>query len=270
MVAEAQGGILLGADADLVRFVQERAAKIFNDIRLNARVLELKPEAQGIRVVMELGTEKKEEVYDRVLVSVGRTPVSRWLGLEKTKVQINDRGFIQADHQQRTAEPGIYAIGDVTGGMLLAHKAAKDAKVAVGAILGTTESHDYVIPAVVFTDPEIAWCGLTESDAKAKNIPVQIVKFPWTASGRAVTLDRTDGVTKFIIDPQTEKILGVGICGVGAGELISEAALAIEMGAKAKDLEKVVHPHPTLSETIMECAEMFYGVSANAYSRKRN
>lgn len=270
VVAEALGGILLGADADLVRFVQERAVKIFQEIRLNAKVIEMKPETKGIRVRMEFGGEKKEELYDRVLVSVGRAPVTQGLGLEKTKIQLNEKGFIQVDASQQTAEPAIYAIGDVTGGMLLAHKASHDAKMAVEDILGKKEVNEPVIPAVVFTDPEVAWCGLTETGAKEKNIPVQIVKFPWTASGRAVTLDRTDGVTKLVVDPQTEKILGAGICGAGAGELIAECVLAIEMGAKVKDLEKAVHPHPTLSETLMECAEMFYGVSTHAYSRKRN
>lgn len=269
-VAEALGGILLGADADLVRLVQERAAKTFKEIRLNAKVTQLKPLAGGIEVAMTAGGAEKQEVYDRVLVSIGRTPNGKDLGLEKTKVQVDPKGFIQVDASQRTAEPDIFAIGDVTGGMMLAHKASKDAKVAVDAILGTTGNvKESLIPAVVFTDPELAWCGLTEAEAKAKNIPVQIVKFPWSASGRAITLERTDGATKLLVDPQTEKILGVGICGAGAGELISEGLLAVEMGLKARDLSRIVHPHPTLSETLMECAEMFYGHATHAYSRKR-
>ena len=269
-VAEALGGILLGADADLVRLVQERASKIFKEIRLNAKVIQLKPLAEGIEVHMTTGGEEKREIYDRVLVSIGRTPNGQDLGLEKTKVQMDPKGFIQVDARQRTAEPDIYAIGDVTGGMMLAHKASKDAKVAVNAILGAmAEEKEPLIPAVVFTDPELAWCGLTEAEAKAKNIPVQIVKFPWSASGRALTLERTDGATKLLIDPKTEKILGVGICGIGAGELINEGLLAVEMGLRAKDLARIVHPHPTLSETLMECAEMFYGHATHAYSRKR-
>ena len=269
-VAEVLGGILLGGDADLVRLVQERAAKIFKEIRLNTQVTQMKRCATGIEVRMMVGGEEKREVYDRVLVSIGRTPNAQGLDLERTKVQVDSKGFIQVDAHQRTAEPDIYAIGDVTGGMMLAHKAAKDAKVAVGAILGKTGVvKEPLIPAVVFTDPELAWCGLTEAEAKAKNIPVQIVKFPWSASGRALTLGRTDGATKLLIDPQTEKILGVGICGVGAGELISEGLLAVEMGLKAQDLARIVHPHPTLSETLMECAEMFYGHAIHAYSRKR-
>lgn len=289
-VAEALSGILLGADGDLVRFVQERAVNLFKEIRLNAKVSELKPLREGIEVTMTLGDETKREVYDRVLVSVGRMPNSRDLGLEKTGIQADPKGFIQVDPEQRTAEPDIYAIGDVTGGMMLAHKASKDAKAAVDAIVGKPgavkeplipacedETHkvsqvcrNHLIPAVVFTDPELAWCGLTEAEAKAKNIPVQIVKFPWSASGRALTLERTDGATKLLIDPKTEKILGVGICGVGAGELISEGLMAVEMGLTARDLARIVHPHPTLSETLMECAEMFYGHATHAYSRKRS
>ncbi|MFH1800970.1 MAG: dihydrolipoyl dehydrogenase [Candidatus Omnitrophota bacterium] len=270
-VAEALGGILLGADADLVRLVQERASKIFKEIRLNAKVTQLKALPEGIEVRMTIGGEEKREVYDRVLVSIGRTPNGRDLGLEITKVQVDSKGFIQVDARQRTADPDIYAIGDVTGGMMLAHKASKDAKTAVNAALGEAGvAKDPFIPAVVFTDPELAWCGLTEIEATVKNIPVQIVKFPWSASGRALTLERTDGATKLLVDPKTEKILGVGICGVGAGELISEGLLAVEMGLRAQDLARIVHPHPTLSETLMECAEMFYGHATHAYSRKRN
>ena len=269
-VAEALGGILLGADADLVRLVQERASKFFKEIRLNAKVTQLKPLAEGIEVRMTSGGGEKREVYDRVLVSIGRTPNAHDLGLEKTKVRVDPRGFIQVDAYDRTAEPDIYAIGDVIGGMMLAHKASRDAKVSVNAILEKTGgANEPLVPAVVFTDPELAWCGLTETEAKAKNIPAQIVKFPWSASGRALTLERTDGVTKLLIDPQTEKILGVGICGIGAGELISEGLLAVEMGLRARDLARIVHPHPTLSETLMECAEMFYGHAAHAFSRKR-
>jgi dihydrolipoamide dehydrogenase len=270
-VAEAMSGILLGADADLVRLVQERASKIFKGIRLNAKVVGLKPLREGIEVRMAAGSEEKREVYDRVLVSIGRTPNSQNLGLEKTKVQLDEKGFIRADAKQQTAEPGIYAIGDVTGGMMLAHKASNDAKVAVNAILEKAgAAKEPLIPTVVFTDPELAWCGLTEAEAKIKNITVQIVKFPWSASGRAITLERIDGVTKLLIDPGTEKILGVGICGTGAGELISEGLLAVKMGLRAQDLARIVHPHPTLSETLMECAEMFYGHATHAYSRRRS
>ncbi len=270
-VAEAMDGILLGADADLVRFVQERAAKIFKEIRLNAKVIELRSRTEGIAVKMMVGNDPKEEVFDRVLVSIGRTPNSQGLGLEKTRVKLNEKGFVQVGADQQTAEPGIYAIGDITGGALLAHKASNESKTAVDAIAGSGRSaKESLIPFVVFTDPELAWCGLTEVEAKAKDIPVQIVKFPWLASGRALTLERADGVTKLLIDPQTEKILGVGISGVGAGELISEGLLAVEMGLKARDLARIVHPHPTLSETLMEASEMLYGHATHAFSRKRN
>lgn len=269
-VAEALSGILLGADADLVRLVQERASKIFKEIRVNANVAQPKPLTEGIEVRMMMGNEEKREIYDRVLVSVGRTPVSQGLGLENTKVRMSEKGFIQVGTDQETHEPGLYAIGDVTGGMMLAHKASKDAKVAVNAICEKVESSkEPLIPAVVFTDPELAWCGLTEAEVKAKNIPVQVVKFPWSASGRALTLERTDGATKLLIDPRTEKILGVGICGAGAGELITEGLLAVEMGLRAQDLARIVHPHPTLSETLMEACEMFYGHATHAYSRTR-
>ncbi|HOW88286.1 MAG TPA: dihydrolipoyl dehydrogenase [Candidatus Omnitrophota bacterium] len=264
-VAEALNGILLGADPDLVRLVQERASKTFKDIKLNTKITGLKPLRDGV----EVQTESGNAVYDRVLVSVGRVPASQDLGLEKTKVRIHAKGFVEVSAKQQTSEPGIYAIGDVTGGMMLAHKASSDARIAVDALLGDKETKKPSIPAVVFTDPEVAWCGLTEGEAKEKNIQVQIVKFPWSASGRALTLERPDGVTKLLVDPQSEKILGVGICGVGAGELISEGVLAVEAGLKAKDLGRIVHPHPTLSETLMECAEMFYGHAAHAYSRKR-
>lgn len=271
VAAEALGGILLGADPDLVRFVHDRAMKTFLEIRLNTRVLEIRPEhSAGVRVVMEFGGMRKDELYDKVLVAVGREPVTENLGLEKINLALDEKGFIRVDKNHRTTVPHIYAVGDVAGGVLLAHKASRDAKAVVDHLVHD-EFHDgHLIPAVVFTDPELAWCGITEEEARAKQIPMQVVKFPWMASGRAVTMDRVDGVTKLLIDPKSEKILGAGICGSGAGELIGEAALAIQMGAKAKDLAHGVRPHPTLSETLTECAEMFFGYSTNAYSRKRN
>jgi len=270
VVAEALDSILTGADADLVRLVRENAGKLFKEIRVQAKIHALKPQSKGIEVKMAVGSEEKQELYDRVLVSVGRIPNAQGLGLDRTKVRVNEKGFVEVDFQQKTAAPTIYAIGDVAGGVLLAHKASQEAKVAVDAVCGETSSQNGgLIPAVVFTDPEIAWCGLTEAESKTKNVPVQIVKFPWSASGRAITMGRTDGMTKLLIDPATEKILGIGICGMGAGELIGEGALAMALGAKVRDLEKVVHPHPTLSETLMECAEMFYGHATHAFSRKR-
>jgi dihydrolipoamide dehydrogenase len=192
------------------------------------------------------------------------------LGLENTKVARDDRGFIKVNTRQETSDPSIMAIGDVVGGAMLAHKAAREARVAVEVICGEpSEFQSITIPAVIFTDPEIAWAGLTEAEAKEKGITVQVAKFPWTASGRALTFDRTDGLTKLIIDPDTERILGVGIVGHGAGELIAEGVLAIEMGATAKDLADSIHPHPTLSETMMEAAEVFYGHPTHTFVRKK-
>lgn len=270
VVVEALPNMLSGADADLVRFVEESSKNRFEEIRLDSKVLGLMAGKENVKVMIGSGGKQTEETFDSVLVSVGRVPCASGLGLEKTRVKLDEKGFIKTNSAKRTDEPAIFAIGDVTGGAMLAHKAASDAKAAIRAIDGDGPEHPApVIPAVIFTDPEIAWCGLTEYGARAQNIQAQVVKFPWTASGRAVTMDRTDGVTKLLIDPATEKILGAGIAGKGAGELIAEAALAIEKGFKAGDLGNVVHPHPTLSETLMECAEMFYGRATYAYSRKR-
>jgi len=211
-----------------------------------------------------------EESYDRVLVAIGRVPNCDDLGLENTRIQRDDRGFIRVNPQRQTDEPAIFAIGDVAGGVMLAHKASKEARIAVEVMAGEARQFEnIVIPAVVFTDPEIAWCGLTQSGAKEMGIEVEVAKFPWAASGRALSFDRTDGLTKIIIDPSTERILGVGIVGVGAGELIGEGVLAVEMGATARDLAESVHPHPTLSETLMESAEAFYGTATHVHSRKK-
>jgi dihydrolipoamide dehydrogenase len=205
-----------------------------------------------------------------VLVCVGRVPNGDDLGLENTRIEKDDRGFIKANEHQQTAEPNIYAIGDIAGGALLAHKATKEARIAIEVIAGESSAfEDIIVPAVVFTDPEVTWCGLTEAEARQKGFAVEVAKFPWSASGRALTFDRTDGLTKLVIETETERILGVGICGAGAGELISEGVFAIEMGATAKDLAESIHPHPTLSETLMECAEVFYGSATHAYSRRK-
>jgi dihydrolipoamide dehydrogenase len=210
------------------------------------------------------------QLFDRVLVAVGRRPNSAIAGLDKTRVKVNQRGFIEVDGQRRTAEPSIFAIGDVVGDPMLAHKASHEARVAIEAIHGHPSVFEpRAIPAVVFTDPELAWAGLTETEAKQQDRAVEIAKFPWAASGRAMTLDRPDGLTKLIIDPETERILGVGIVGSGAGELIAEGALAIEMGALAADLKMTIHPHPTLSETLMEAAHVFFGESAHVYKPKK-
>ena len=269
VVLEALPAILTGIDPDLVRPVSRLAQKAFKEIRLNTKVLKMATAGKQIKVTTEVDKAPREELYDRVLVSVGRVPNLADLGLENTKATRDDKGFIHCNAQRQTDDPNIYAVGDVTGGILLAHRAFKEAKIAVEAILGEASSFEnIVIPAVVFTDPEVAWCGLTETEAKQKGIEVQVAKFLWGASGRALTLDRPDGLTKLIIEPETERILGVGIVGAGAGELIGEGVLAVEMGASARDLAESVHPHPTLSETLMEAAESFYGTATHTISRR--
>ncbi|HTI97326.1 MAG TPA: dihydrolipoyl dehydrogenase [Dongiaceae bacterium] len=269
VLVEALDTLLAGADADLARPVVANAKRAFKEIRLKARVNKMSTVGKQIKVEMEYDGKKVEELYDRVLVSVGRRPNSADLGLENTKVQLDDKGFIKVNHRQQTDDPHIYAIGDIAGGILLAHKAHKEARIAVEVINGENSVFENVVmPAVVFTDPELAWCGLTEAEAKERGVKYQMVKFPWAASGRALSFDRTDGMTKMLIDPDSERVLGVGIAGAGAGELIAEAVLAIEMGATAKDIALTVHPHPTLSETLMECAEVFYGHATHTFTRK--
>ena len=269
-VVEILPGLLPGADRDLVAPLAKRLEKLFACLMVNTKVVEMKDDGHRIRVKLE-GSDVKspEQTFDHVLVSVGRKPNSGDLGLETTNTQIDAKGFIEVDHQRRTAEPSIFAVGDVVGEPMLAHKATHEGRVAVEAILRKKSTFEpRAIPGVVFTDPEIAWCGLTESQADRDNIPHKTARFPWAASGRATTLDRSDGVTKLVIEPATDRILGVGICGPGAGELISEGVLAIEMGATAKDLALTIHPHPTLSETIMESAEAFYGQCTHVYRRR--
>lgn len=270
VVAEALPAVLAGADQDLVRPVLRRVQKLFKEIRTGVKVQKMATAGKRIKVTMEMEGKVREELYDRVLVSVGRVAKMADLGLENAKIVQDEKGFVKVNEKQQTSSPNIYAIGDVAGGVLLAHKASKEARIAVEVITGESSSFEHiVIPAVVFTDPEIAWCGLTEMEAQEKKIVVEVTKFPWSASGRALSFDRTDGMTKLVIDPQTERLLGVGIVGAGAGELISEGVLAIEMGATAQDLAESVHPHPTLSETIAEAAEAFYGYSTHSLSRKR-
>jgi dihydrolipoamide dehydrogenase len=212
----------------------------------------------------------REQTFDRVLVSVGRRPNSAVPGLDRTRVKVDARGFIETNAARATAEATIYAIGDVVGEPMLAHKASHEARVAVDAALGERVVFEpLAIPAVVFTDPEVAWCGLTENEAAKQKREVSVARFPWGASGRAITLDRTDGMTKLVIHPESKRVLGVGIVGPRAGELISEAVLAVEMGASAEDLKLSIHPHPTLSETLMEAAEVFFGESTHVYKPKR-
>lgn len=269
-LVEALDTILAGADPDLARPVMKYAQSNFKEVRLKAKVQKMSTVGKQIKVEIEFNGEKKTELYDRVLVSVGRAPNGEDLGLEHAGIARDEKGFIKVNPQQQTNVPGIYAIGDIAGGVMLAHKASKEARIAVEVILGEDSAFENVIiPAVVFTDPEVAWCGLTETEAKAKGIEVTVAKFPWAASGRALTFDRTDGLTKLIVDPKTERVLGVGIVGHGAGELIAEGVLAVEMGATVQDLALTVHPHPTLSETLMEAAEVFFGHATHTYTRKK-
>ena len=259
-VVEMTSGLLPGADRDLVTPLQKRLAHQFKAIHMNTKVTKLEPTAAGIVASLEGEGVAPQQTFDRVLVSVGRRPNSRGLGLEKTKVQIDDKGFIKIDKNQRTADPKLMAIGDVAGEPMLAHKATREAKIAAETLLGEPVEFDNIaIPAVVFTDPEIAWAGITETEAKAQGKEVSVHRFPWAASGRAQTLARTEGLTKIIIEPDKQRVLGIGIVGPGAGEMIAEAVLAIEMGATARDLADSIHAHPTLSETIMEAAESVFG-----------
>jgi dihydrolipoamide dehydrogenase len=269
-VVEMTPGLLPGADRDLVAVLQKRLERLFTRIMLNTKVVRVAEEKAGIRVTFEGDVAEKEQVFERVLVAVGRRPNSKVPGLESTRVKVDDKGFIRTDPQRRSDEPTIFAIGDVAGEPMLAHKASHEARVAVDAILGhKTVFEPLAIPAVVFTDPEIAWAGLTEAQAQAEGRDIEIAKFPWGALGRAITIDRPDGLTKLVLEPKTGRVLGVGIAGSGAGELIAEGTLAIEMGATAEDLKLTIHAHPTLSETLMESAEVFFGQSTHVYKPKR-
>jgi len=269
VVIEALETILTGADPDLIRPVVKYAEKNFKAVRYKTKVTKMATKGKKIQVTSEKDGTVVEELFDRVLVSVGRVANSENLGLENTKVEQDDKKFIKVSETQQTSDPNIFAIGDIAGGVMLAHKASKEGRIAVENIAGEgAVNRDIIIPAVVFTTPEVAWCGLTETEAKAKGIEVKVAKFPWAASGRAMTFDHTDGLTKLILEPDTDRVLGVGIVGHGAGELIAEGVVAIEMGANAKDLAACVHPHPTLSETVMEAAEAFYGHATHVFARK--
>jgi dihydrolipoamide dehydrogenase len=271
-VVEMLPGLLPGADRDLVLPLHKRLEKMFDGILLNTTVAAVKDEGNGIRATLKAQDgNTQEKVFDRVLVSVGRKPNSEIEGLDKTQVKVGQRGFIQVNKQLQTDDPSIYAIGDVVGEPMLAHKASHEGRTAVEGIAGHKVAFEpNAIPAVVFTDPEVAWAGLTETQAQKENREVKIAKFPWAASGRAITLDRPEGMTKILFDPQTERVLGVGIVGVGAGELIAEGVLAIEMAALAHDVAHTIHPHPTLSETVMNAAEVFFGTATDTYRPKRN
>jgi dihydrolipoamide dehydrogenase len=269
-VVEMTAGLLPGADRDLVAVVARRLASVCEAVRLETTVTALAEDGDGVAVTLRGAAGESARRFDRVLVAAGRVPNSDVPGLDRTAVRRDARGFVAVDGQRRTAEPTIFAVGDLVGEPMLAHKASHEARTAVEAIAGHKGVFEpAAIPAVVFTDPEVAWCGLTETQARAEGRAVAVAKYPWGASGRAVTLDRPAGVTKLVIDPESEQILGVGIAGSGAGELIAEGVVAIEMGASASDLRLCIHPHPTLSETLMESAEVFFGQSTHVYRPKR-
>ena len=270
-VVEMTSSLLPGVDRDLVNVLARRLGGITRAVHVDTVVAELAAVTDGVEVTFE-ASDISEPVqrFDAVLVAVGRVPNSNIPGLEATKVELDGRGFVRVDAQRRTGEPSIFAIGDVAGEPMLAHKASHEGRVAVEVIAGHTSVFEpLAIPAVVFTDPEVAWCGLTETQAAEAQRPVSVARFPWAASGRAVTLDRPEGVTKLVIERETERLLGVGIVGTGAGELIAEGVVAIEMRATLSDLKRCIHPHPTLSETLLESAEAFTGRSTHMYRRAR-
>jgi dihydrolipoamide dehydrogenase len=264
-VVEFTDGLLPGCDRDLVRPLAARLKNVFTRILLKTKVTGLAEAKNAIKASLE-GEEvgKVDELFDRVLIAVGRFPNSANIGLDRAGVNVDEKGFIPVDRQRRTNVPHIFAIGDVAGQPMLAHKATFEGRVVAEILHGEPAEYDVrAVPAVVFTDPEIAWCGLSETEAAEQKREVKAVRFPWAASGRALTLGRTEGLTKIIVDPETERVLGVGIVGVGAGEMIAEAMLAIEMGASARDIAMTMHPHPTLSETVGEVSELVFGPSTH-------
>jgi len=272
-VVELTDGLLPGADRDLVKPLHQRLEKLYAKIYLSTKVGSLADKKEAVEVKFQNadGSNERVERFSRVLVSVGRKPVSKGIGLENTKVKLDGRGFVETDERQRTTDPHILAIGDVAGEPMLAHKASHQGRVAVEALHGGPAAFEpLAIPAVVFTDPEIAWAGLTEEQAKRENREVEVTRYPWAASGRATSLGRTEGMTKLLVDPETDRVLGVGIVGPGAGELIAEGVLAIEMGCTARDVAESIHPHPTLSETMAFTSEAYFGTATEIYRPKRD
>lgn len=271
-VVEMMPQLLTGADRDLASILIKRIESKFEKVMTSTKVLKVEEMPDGLRVNFQDSDGKVfSEEFGKILVSIGRRPNTENIGLENTKVKLTDRGFIKVNGQLQTDDSNIYAIGDIAGNPMLAHKASHEGRIAVEALAGHKVAFEpQAIPAVVFTDPEVAWCGMTELDAKEKGLDVTVVKFPWGASGRAITLERTDGLTKLIIDAKTERVLGMGIVGVGAGELISEGVLAVEMGAVVSDIKLSIHPHPTISETVMESAENFFGTATHFYRPKKS
>jgi dihydrolipoamide dehydrogenase len=269
-VVEMTDSLLPGADRDLTKVLAESIKARVDEVMLETRVVEMRETKGGIEAELSSADVEEPREYDRVLIATGRRPNSANLGLEDTQVRVDNRGFIDVDHQHRTAEPSIFAIGDVVGEPMLAHKATHEARVAVEAIAGEPVTREpAAIPAVVYTDPEVAWCGLTETEATSRGIEVEVTRFPWTASGRATTVGHPSGLTKLLVEPGTERVLGVGVAGRGAGEVIAEGVLAVEMGARLDDLRLTIHHHPTLSETLMEAAEVFFNVSPHYIAKRR-
>jgi dihydrolipoamide dehydrogenase len=259
-VVEALPAILSGVDADLAKPLVARLNKQMKAIHTGAALKGAAPSGSAVKVTFALDGADRSEEFDRVLVSVGRRPNTDDLGLEKTRVRVNDRGFIEVDARRQTTDKRVYAIGDVAGDPMLAHKASREAKVAVAAIAGDPTVFDPAcIPSVVYTDPEVAWCGVTEAEAAAAGLDVKVTKFPWAASGRAVSMGRPEGLTKLIFDRQSQRLVGAGVVGAHAGDLISEAVLAMEMSAVAEDICTAIHPHPSTGETLMEAAEAMFG-----------
>lgn len=259
-VVEMLDSILPGVDPDLVRPLAGRLRKQFAALHTRTRVQSARRVDNGVEVTLSGAGGQQQQVFSRVLVCVGRVPAARHLGLENTRVRVNERGFIEVDDQRRTADRRIFAIGDVAGNPMLAHKASHEGLVAAEAVAGKPRVFDArAIPAVVYTSPEVAWCGLTEAEARAQGLEIKVGQFPWGASGRAIAMGRPEGLTKIVADAGSRRILGVGIVGEHAGDLIAEAALAIEMGAEAEDLALTIHPHPSTSETLMEAAESIFG-----------
>jgi len=256
--------LLRGADLDLAAPLTRRLNEIFEAVLFNRKPVSLKERDGGVEVQFEGEGASSKQYFDRVLVAIGRQPNSQEMGLDKTGVKIDGKGFIVADEKRRTTDERIYAVGDVTGGPLLAHKAMREGKVAAEVIVGEPSAFDpRAIPCVVYTDPQVAWCGLTEEEARSQRRPVKVERFPWKYSSRAITVNAPDGLTKLIVEPETGRILGVGISGRAAEGMISEGALAVEMGAVAEDMGLTIHPHPTFSETMGEVAELFLGSATN-------
>lgn len=267
-LVELQDRLLMGVDADLVKPLHRRLQSTFKSISLQTRVTAMSEDGSGVDVSMEEGQHQSESRFDRVLVAIGRRPSSADIGLENTAVKVDAKGYLIVDEQMRTSDERIFAVGDVVGGLMLAHKATREGKIAAEVIAGQPSAFDArAIPAVVYTDPQIAWCGMTEEQARKENVAINVQRFPWKFSGRATTMGAPDGLTKMITDPDTGRILGVGIAGRHAEGLVAEGVLAIEMGALAEDVALSIHPHPTLSETESEAAELFFGSATHILSK---